>query len=68
MTRNDSTSPLAAPPGRIGKLARLSARHPWKVVAVWVATLIVGRYDPQTGARIPLRDGNGQGTYLRYNG
>ena len=28
----------------------------------------VGIGDPATGARIPLADGNGQHTYLRYNG
>lgn len=29
---------------------------------------VVGVGDPETGARIPLVDGNGQHTYLRYNG
>jgi Ca-activated chloride channel family protein len=29
---------------------------------------VVGVGDPKSGARIPLEDGNGQHTYLRYNG
>jgi Ca-activated chloride channel family protein len=29
---------------------------------------VVGVGNPQSGARIPLADGNGQHTYLRYNG
>jgi Ca-activated chloride channel family protein len=29
---------------------------------------VIGIGDPQSGARIPLEDGNGQHTYLRYNG
>jgi Ca-activated chloride channel homolog len=29
---------------------------------------VVGVGDPNSGARIPLEDGNGQRTYLRYNG
>jgi Ca-activated chloride channel family protein len=29
---------------------------------------VVGVGNPQSGARIPLEDGNGQHTYLRYNG
>jgi Ca-activated chloride channel homolog len=33
-----------------------------------IGLYVVGVGDPETGARIPLRDGNGQGTYLRYNG
>jgi Ca-activated chloride channel homolog len=33
-----------------------------------IGLYVVGVGDPETGARIPLRDRNGQGTYLRYNG
>jgi Ca-activated chloride channel homolog len=33
-----------------------------------IALYVVGVGDPQTGARIPVPDGNGQGAYLRYNG
>ena len=41
--------------------ARLLADH-------GIALYVVGVGDPETGARIPLRDGNRQGDYLRYNG
>ena len=33
-----------------------------------IALYVVGVGDPETGARIPLGDGNRQGDYLRYNG
>ena len=33
-----------------------------------ISLYVVGVGSPQSGARIPLADGNGQQTYLRYNG
>lgn len=33
-----------------------------------IGLYVVGVGNPQTGARIPVRDGGGQGTYLSYNG